>query len=105
VAVHCETSTGVLNDWGALKRLSAARGEALHGLHFIDRDGAGGFWRRFTCVRHFGKGLRGYPGLAWCFHDSAVGAGAGSVAAVLDLGFYVEKGGVRSRSVRICFTR
>lgn len=94
-AVHCETSTGVMNDLEALKELCRSRGLILCldcissvGSMPVDLKGA-----------HFasgvsGKGLAAYPGLGLVFRNVDVVSASGRLPRYLDLGFHVERGGV-----------
>lgn len=93
-AVHCETSTGVLNDLSRLKTLAAERGVDLCvdavssiGAAPVDLRGV----RLATGVS--GKGLGGYPGLALVLADRAL-APHPAVPRYLDLGEYFEADGV-----------
>lgn len=94
-AVHCETSTGVLNDLEGLKRLCAARGLKLCldcissiGTVAVDLSGV------FLASGISGKGLRGFPGLCMVFHDHPIEHAPMSLPRYLDLSFYAEKSGV-----------
>jgi aspartate aminotransferase-like enzyme len=94
-AVHCETSTGVLNDLSGLKSLCARRGIKLCldcissiGTAPVDLSGV------FLASGISGKGLRGYPGLSLVFHDRPIEPSPDRLPRYLDLGFYAEKGGV-----------
>lgn len=93
--VHCETSTGVLNDLSALKSLCAefqiklcldcistigVVPVDLHGVHLA------------SCSS--GKGLRAYPGLSMVFHHHEIQPQAARLPRYLDLGFYAEQQGV-----------
>src|ERR1051325_10928701 len=66
---HCETSTGVLNDLDALKKLCAGRNVKLCldcissiGTLPVDLDGV------YLASCSSGKGLRAYPGISMVFH-------------------------------------
>ena len=91
-AVHCETSTGVLNDLGVLKAACQKAAVALcldcissvgtmavdlHGVHLA------------SCVS--GKGLGSYPGLSMVFYDSLPRRGGERLPRYLDLGYYAEQ--------------
>ncbi|HEY0552927.1 MAG TPA: aminotransferase class V-fold PLP-dependent enzyme [Thermoanaerobaculia bacterium] len=87
-AVHCETSTGVLNDLAALKAIAAERRVALCldaisslGNVAVDLSGV----QMATGVS--GKGLAAFPGLALVFHAEAI-APAPHLPHYLDLGSY-----------------
>lgn len=93
--VHCETSTGVLNDLPALTQICARRGvrlclDAISSLGSVPVDLAG----VHLASASSGKGLRAYPGLCMVFHDRPVSPAPGRLPRVLDLGLYAECGGV-----------
>lgn len=93
-AVHCETSTGMLNDLTMLKTLCGRRQAALH----IDSISSIG-----TVPVHLpgvtlatgvsGKGLGAYPGLAFVFYHRTMTPSC-SLPRYLDLGLYTKYGGV-----------
>ena len=94
-AVHCETSTGVLNDLEGLKSLCEGRGLKLAmdcissiGTMPVDLSGID------LASGVSGKGLRGYPGLGLVFHDRAMESASDRLPRYLDLGYYAEKEGV-----------
>ncbi|HEV7506795.1 MAG TPA: aminotransferase class V-fold PLP-dependent enzyme [Thermoanaerobaculia bacterium] len=89
-AVHCETSTGVLNDLEGLKEITAERGAALclDGISSIgnvpvDLSGV------HLATGVSGKGLASFPGLALVFHAQAI-APAPHLPHYLDLGSYAH---------------
>jgi aspartate aminotransferase-like enzyme len=90
-AVHCETSTGVLNDLGALAAIARRRGVAL-ALDAISSLGTvpvdlTGVWLASGVS---GKGLASYPGLGLVFHHHPVEPRA-ELPRYLDLGTYAAK--------------
>jgi aspartate aminotransferase-like enzyme len=92
--VHCETSTGALNDLDALKKICSAHGvrlclDAISSIGTLPVDLRGVFLA--TCVS--GKGLRAYPGLALVFYHHHL-APAASLPRYLDLGFYACHHGI-----------
>ena len=94
-AVHCETSTGVLNDLAALKRLCAEQSVSLCmdcissiGTLPVDLGGV----TLASCVS--GKGLASFPGLAMVFHDALPKAGKARPPRYLDLRYYAAQEGV-----------
>jgi aspartate aminotransferase-like enzyme len=94
-AVHCETSTGVLNDVGALKELAAARNARLC-LDCISSIGTvavdlGGVWLASGVS---GKGLAAFPGLSMVFADRPFVAAPERLPRYLDLGLYAASDGV-----------
>ena len=94
-AVHCETSTGVLNDLEMLKDLCAARDIRL-AMDCISSIGTVpvdlGEVYLGSCVS--GKGLGSYPGLSMVFHDHEVHPAPHALPRYLDLGLHAEKDGV-----------
>jgi len=93
-AVHCETSTGVLNDISSLKKISEQGGlklclDCISSIGSVPVDLSGVYLA--TCVS--GKGLRAYPGLSMVFYDHPVIPSA-RIPRYLDLGFYVAQEGV-----------
>ena len=94
-AVHCETSTGVLNDLGMIKEVCAVRDIRLYmdcissiGTVPVDLSGV----HFASCVS--GKGLGGYPGLSMVFYDHEVGPAPDRLPRSLDLGLHAAKNGV-----------
>lgn len=93
-AVHCETSTGVLNDVHGLQSICAARGVKLC-LDCISSIGTVPVNLRdiylASCVS--GKGLGAYPGLSMVFYNHLVKSAPG-LPRYLDLGFYAAQAGI-----------
>jgi aspartate aminotransferase-like enzyme len=94
-AVHCETSTGVLNDLAALKRLCADQSVSLCldcissvGTLAVDLEGV----TLASCVS--GKGLASFPGLSMVFHDDLPTPGRARPPRYLDLRYYAAQEGV-----------
>jgi aspartate aminotransferase-like enzyme len=92
--VHCETSTGVLNDLDALKKICAPRGvklclDAISSIGTLPVDLSG----IFLAAGVSGKGLRAYPGLALVFYHHDL-APAPSLPRYLDLGLYAHNQGI-----------
>ncbi|MCX7825752.1 MAG: GNAT family N-acetyltransferase [Verrucomicrobiae bacterium] len=92
--VHCETSTGVLNDLDALKALCAARNVRLCadcissiGAVPVDLRGVS----LASCVSS--KALGAYPGLAIVFHQNDI-APSPRLPRYLDVGVYAAGRGV-----------
>jgi aspartate aminotransferase-like enzyme len=93
-AVHCETSTGVLNDLAGLTAIAHERGVALclDGISSIgnvpvDLSGV------HLATGVSGKGLASFPGLALVFHAEAIEP-APHLPHYLDLGSYAQSGSV-----------
>jgi aspartate aminotransferase-like enzyme len=94
-AVHCETSTGVLNDLVMLKDVCAERGVRLAmdcvssvGTVPVDLSGVA----LASCAS--GKGLGAYPGLSMVFYGDGGISAPGRLPRYLDLGQYAAKDGV-----------
>lgn len=94
-AVHCETSSGILNPIEALKRECGAR-EIDLALDCISSIGSVPVDLRgvslASCVS--GKALASYPGLSMVFHDRDLAPGPASIPRYLDLGYYAANDGV-----------
>ncbi len=93
-AVHCETSTGVLNDLPRLAGLARERGVKLCvdaissvGNTAVDLSGA------WLATATSGKGLAAYPGLGLVFHRDEVEPSP-RLPRYLDLGLWAREGGV-----------
>lgn len=93
-AVHCETSTGVLNDLPLLRRICESRGIRLC-LDCISSMGVAPVNLRGVHLASgvSGKGLAAYPGLAMVFHDKKIPASV-TLPRYLDLGIYAAHGGI-----------
>ncbi|MCF7669162.1 MAG: GNAT family N-acetyltransferase [Verrucomicrobia bacterium] len=94
-AVHCETSTGILNDLDQLKDICSRRNLELHadcissiGTMPVDLSGV----QLASSVS--GKGLGAYPGLAMVFYrDTPLPAG-NSLPRYIDLSLYDDSQGI-----------
>jgi len=93
--VHCETSTGVLNEIEVLKSITARRDIKLAldcissiGTTPVDLAGV------YLASGISGKGLRGFPGLSLVFHNHEVATAPDHLPRYLDLGYYAGKDGV-----------
>jgi len=94
-AVHCETSTGVLNDLDALKALCAEFGlklcaDCISSLGTVPVDLHG----VYLATGASGKGLRSYPGLSMVFHHHELRPAPDRLPRYLDLGYYAAQDGV-----------
>lgn len=94
-AAACETSTGVVQDVGMLKALSAERGLklCLDGISLVGTvpvDLEGVFLA--SCVS--GKGLGAFPGLAMVFYHEPVLPRPDRLPRYMDLGFYAAEDGI-----------
>ena len=94
-AVHCETSTGLLNDMEMLKEACAQSGLSLCvdcissiGTLPVDLSGVD----LASCVS--GKGLGAFPGLSMVFYQSDVPTAPESLPRYLDLGIHAATDGV-----------
>lgn len=93
-AVHCETSTGVLNDLGLLKELCAQYDsklaiDAVSSLGTIPFNLEGVAYASGVS----GKGLLSYTGLSFVYHHEKVRTSE-QLPRYLDLGAYVETEGI-----------
>lgn len=93
--VHCETSTGVLNDLASIGRLCAARDvrlcvDAISSIGTIAVS-LGGV---YLAAGVSGKGIGAYPGLSFVFHDHEVAPAPHRLPRLLDLGLYATERGV-----------
>ena len=94
-AVHCETSTGVLNDIGTLQRMCKARGiklalDCISSIGTLPVDLAGVYLASGVS----GKGLNSYPGLSMVFYNHPLRPGPDRIPRYLDLGLYAAENGV-----------
>ncbi len=93
--VHCETSTGMVNDLVALKAICLERGvklclDCISSIGTIPVD-LSGVWFA-SCAS--GKGLRSFPGLGMVFYHHELKAAAQRVPRYLDLELYARSQGV-----------
>ncbi len=94
-AVHCETSTGILNDLDMLRSVAAAAGaevllDCISSIGTVPVALAG--VRFASCVS--GKGLGGYPGLSMVLVDSSPLRRTPSVPRYLDLALWLDRASV-----------
>ncbi len=92
-SVHCETSTGILNDLSGLEKLCSNRGinlclDCTSSLGTVEVDLRGAY---LACSVS-GKGLAALPGVSLVFSNHPVSADC-RIPRYLDLGYYREKGG------------
>jgi aspartate aminotransferase-like enzyme len=94
-AVHCETSTGVLNDLAMLKRICAANSLRLAidcvssiGAVPVNLDGV------FLASAASGKALGAFPGLSMVFHETECIPAPNDLPRYLDLGYYARHDGI-----------
>jgi aspartate aminotransferase-like enzyme len=93
--VHCETSTGVLNDLPLLKEVAAAGGvrlclDCISSIGTVPVDLAGVYLASGVS----GKGLAAFPGLSMVFADHAFVSAPAKLPRYLDLGVYAAGDGV-----------
>jgi len=93
--VHCETSTGVLNDVEALKTLCVERGVKLC-LDCVSSLGTMPVNLRgvYLASGASGKGLRAYPGVGMVFYQYHARPASDRLPRYLDLGFYAQQDGI-----------
>ncbi len=94
-SVHCETSTGVLNDLDRLKEVCAGGGiklclDCISSVGTVPVDLSGVYLA--SCVS--GKGLGAFPGLSMVFYNHAVHSAPKGLPRYLDLGFYAAQAGI-----------
>jgi len=94
-AVHCETSTGVLNDLSMLKEICAENQLALNmdcissiGTVPVNLTGV------YLASGVSGKGLAAFPGLSMIFHERALAPASNRLPRYLDLGYYAINDGI-----------
>ncbi len=92
-AVHCETSTGILNDVEALKAICRRRGVRLHldcisSLATVPLDLSG----VHLASGASGKGLGSFAGVSMVFHQDPIAPAPSSIPRYLDLGCYEQDG-------------
>jgi aspartate aminotransferase-like enzyme len=93
-SVHCETSTGVLNDIYRLKEISFCRNIKLCldcissiGTTLVDLSGV------YLASCSSGKALCSCPGLSMVFYNQGI-AISSNISKYLDLGFYSSENGI-----------
>ena len=94
-AVHCETSTGVLNDMETLKELCAERDirlcmDCISSIGTVPVDLRGVYLASGVS----GKGLGAFAGLSMVFYNHEIRPEPRALARYLDLGLHAEKKGV-----------
>ncbi len=94
-AVHCETSTGILNDLSMLKDVCATNDLLLNldcissiGAVAVDLNGV------YLASAVSGKGLAAFPGLSMVFHENDLTPAPAALPRYLDLGYYASKYGI-----------
>jgi aspartate aminotransferase-like enzyme len=94
-AVHCETSTGLLNNLEELKLICASRQLKLC-LDCISSIGTVPVNLKgvYLASGVSGKGLAGFPGLAMVFYDHPIKPADKKLPRYLDLGYYAACDGV-----------
>jgi aspartate aminotransferase-like enzyme len=94
-AVHCETSTGILNDLAALKRAAAVRNlklclDCISSIGTVPVDLSGVYLA--SCVS--GKALASFPGLSMVFYNHDLTPAPKRLPRYMDLGYYVAQAGI-----------
>lgn len=94
-AVHCETSTGVLNDLALLKEIAQNLGiklclDCISSIGTVPVDLSG--VHLASCVS--GKGLGAFPGLSMVFYNHELVPATERLPRYLDLGFCAAQDGV-----------
>ncbi|MCM0081834.1 aminotransferase class V-fold PLP-dependent enzyme [Geomonas sp. Red32] len=93
-STHCETSSGILNDVGALAEICGRRGiklclDCTSSLGTVPVD----LSEVFLATSVSGKGLASYPGISLVFYNDALEPDE-RIPRYLDLGYYRSKRGV-----------
>jgi aspartate aminotransferase-like enzyme len=94
-AVHCETSTGVLNDLPMLQTLTRARGihlclDAISSIGTLPVD----LSSVYLASAVSGKGLGAFPGLSMVFYNHDIQPAPAELPRYLDLGSYASNEGI-----------
>jgi aspartate aminotransferase-like enzyme len=94
-AVHCETSTGILNDLATLKSICAEKEiklclDCISSIGTVPVDLSGVYLA--SCVS--GKALASFPGLSMVFYNHDVVSAPTKLPRYLDLGYYAAQSGV-----------
>ncbi len=94
-AVHCETSTGMLNDASLLKQICHAKGidlclDCVSSMGTVPVDLADVYLASSVS----GKGLQSYSGLSMVFYNHILPLSNRQLPAYLDLSYYKQKQGV-----------
>lgn len=94
-AVHCETSTGVLNDLERLKEI-CAENHLLLNMDCIGSIGAVpvNLAGVYLASAVSGKGLGAFPGLSMIFHEPELAPAPNRLPRYLDLGYYTVHDGI-----------
>jgi aspartate aminotransferase-like enzyme len=93
--VHCETSTGTLNDLDALSAVTKAAGaklcvDAISSVGIVPMNLADAYFASGVS----GKGLGAFAGLALVFYQHDISPAPTALPRVLDLGLYARECGV-----------
>jgi aspartate aminotransferase-like enzyme len=94
-AVHCETSTGILNDLDALKRICAEKElklclDCISSIGTVPVELSG--VHLASCVS--GKALASFPGLSMVFYNHDIAPAPKALPRYLDLGYYAAQEGI-----------
>ncbi len=94
-AVHCETSSGILNDLKLLEKLCAKRGiplclDCVSSIGTVPVNVSNAYLA--SCVS--GKGLGSYPGLAIVFYNHEIQPASHGLPRYLDLSLYASCNGI-----------
>lgn len=94
-AVHCETSTGILNDLPALKAICAKHNlklclDCISSVGTVPLDLSGVYLG--SCVS--GKALASFPGLSMVFYNHDLSPTSKGVPRYMDLAYYAAQDGI-----------
>jgi aspartate aminotransferase-like enzyme len=93
--VHCETSTGILNDLNRLKNVASEGNlrlcmDCISSIGTLPVDLRGVYLA--SCVS--GKGLAAFPGLSMVFYNHTLSPAPTRLPLYLDLGYYAQQEGI-----------
>lgn len=93
--VHCETSTGALNDMKMLSQICDQRNVKLcmdctSSIGAVPID----VGKLFLSTGVSGKALGSYPGLSMVFYNHEITSATDKLPRYIDLGYYAEKNGI-----------
>jgi len=93
--VHCETSTGILNDVSALKAICTKRElklclDCISSIGTVPVDLGGVYFA--SCVS--GKAIGSFPGLSMVFYNHQLTPASNGVPRYMDLAYYAAQDGI-----------
>jgi aspartate aminotransferase-like enzyme len=93
-AVHCETSTGILNDIDVLKKICVSKGikiclDCISSIGSVSVDLSG----IYLATGVSGKALGAYPGISMVFYNHSIESQP-NIPRYLDIGYYEAENGI-----------